>query len=321
MARLILILISFVLSVNVWAGNIPATFYVDSVLGSDNSSTTTGLATDNAWATVAKVNAFSRTNILTYSEDFTHSPWTISAADTLLIADNAVAPDGTTTADRIQETATSAGHRVYTPDITVVTATPYSFSSYAKAGERNWLILSTWVTGGYAHSYFDLANGVVGTDGHGATAKIESVVNGWYRCSVVRTSNGTVLDVYIWETTGDGVVGHLGDNVSGLYIWGAHLGTTSLSPYIPTTTAAVTASFQPGDNILFKRGQTWAETLTVPSSGTSGAHITFGSYGGGAKPNITGGVDMNGKTYVDTQFTNNWQLPNFIQSPSFPSWR
>lgn len=46
------------------------------------------------------------------------------------------------------------------------------------------------------------------------------------------------------------------------------------------------ATFQPGDNILFKRGQIWREQLTVPSSGTSGNPITFGAYGTGANPKI-----------------------------------
>lgn len=43
------------------------------------------------------------------------------------------------------------------------------------------------------------------------------------------------------------------------------------------------------DQILFKKGDTWREQLTVPSSGTSGHPITFGAYGdSGAKPIISG---------------------------------
>jgi parallel beta-helix repeat protein len=48
------------------------------------------------------------------------------------------------------------------------------------------------------------------------------------------------------------------------------------------------ASFSPGDSILFKRGCTWREQLTVPSSGSAGLPITFGAYGTGAKPIISG---------------------------------
>jgi hypothetical protein len=48
------------------------------------------------------------------------------------------------------------------------------------------------------------------------------------------------------------------------------------------------SSFFAGDFILFKKGETWREQLTVPSSGSSGSVITFGSYGSGAAPIITG---------------------------------
>jgi hypothetical protein len=63
-----------------------------------------------------------------------------------------------------------------------------------------------------------------------------------------------------------------------------------LSPSSPwKTIAKVNASkFNPGDQILFKRGETWREQLTVPSSGSSGNPITFGAYGSGALPVING---------------------------------
>ena len=48
------------------------------------------------------------------------------------------------------------------------------------------------------------------------------------------------------------------------------------------------SSFNPGDTILFKRDEVWREQLNVPSSGSSGNPITFGAYGSGNKPIITG---------------------------------
>ncbi len=48
------------------------------------------------------------------------------------------------------------------------------------------------------------------------------------------------------------------------------------------------ASFAAGDSILFKRGCTWREQLTVPSDGSVGLPITFGAYGDGVKPIING---------------------------------
>ena len=47
-------------------------------------------------------------------------------------------------------------------------------------------------------------------------------------------------------------------------------------------------SFSPGDNILFKRGEIWREQLIIPSFGNSTNQITFGDYGTGEKPIISG---------------------------------
>ncbi|MDL1975808.1 MAG: right-handed parallel beta-helix repeat-containing protein [Deltaproteobacteria bacterium] len=46
-------------------------------------------------------------------------------------------------------------------------------------------------------------------------------------------------------------------------------------------------SFLPGDSILLKRGETWNERLSFPSSGSEGNPITIGAYGTGNKPKIT----------------------------------
>jgi hypothetical protein len=47
-------------------------------------------------------------------------------------------------------------------------------------------------------------------------------------------------------------------------------------------------TFQPGDSILFKRGDVWNESLTPGSSGGLGNPIKFDAYGSGAAPNLTG---------------------------------
>jgi hypothetical protein len=47
-------------------------------------------------------------------------------------------------------------------------------------------------------------------------------------------------------------------------------------------------AFQPGDSILFKRGDVWNESLTPVSSGSSGNPIAFDAYGTGTAPNLTG---------------------------------
>ena len=52
------------------------------------------------------------------------------------------------------------------------------------------------------------------------------------------------------------------------------------------------ATFAAGDQILFKRGQVWNESLAPPSSGASGNPIVFDAYGTGEAPTLTGYVGL-----------------------------
>lgn len=55
------------------------------------------------------------------------------------------------------------------------------------------------------------------------------------------------------------------------------------------TLAKVNAtSLAPGDRVLFRRGDAWAETLRPSASGAQGNPITYADYGSGALPMITG---------------------------------
>jgi len=71
-----------------------------------------------------------------------------------------------------------------------------TFSVYAKAGTLNWIRMR-----GSSNTYFDLANGVIGADGH-IDSKIESIGNGWYRCSVV-TETSTLARIYLATDNGN----------------------------------------------------------------------------------------------------------------------
>jgi len=63
-------------------------------------------------------------------------------------------------------------------------------------------------------------------------------------------------------------------------------------------------NFQPGDAILFKKGETWREQVTISSSGSEGNPIIYSSYGTGPKPvinlaeTITGWTVYSGNIYV-----------------------
>ncbi len=80
------------------------------------------------------------------------------------------------------------------------------------------------------------------------------------------------------------------------------------------TIAKVNASkFSPGDQILFKRGATWREQLTVLSSGSSGNPITFGAYGSGTKPKILGSIDFSAPGSWTYEGGNLWYATSAVQ--------
>jgi hypothetical protein len=96
----------------------------------------------------------------------------------------------------------------------------------------------------------------------------------------------------------------------------ANSGTSATAAW--QTIAHVNAqTFQPGDSVLFRRGDVWNESLAPASSGASGNPITFDAYGTGPAPNLTGYYAVPASAWVQVYgFTNAWkaQLPNGIHS-------
>lgn len=64
-------------------------------------------------------------------------------------------------------------------------------------------------------------------------------------------------------------------------------GTSSSTPW-QTIAKINNSTFHPSDSILFKSGDTWREQLNISGSGSAGNPITFGNYGAGAMPTISG---------------------------------
>jgi hypothetical protein len=67
-------------------------------------------------------------------------------------------------------------------------------------------------------------------------------------------------------------------------------------------------TFQPGDSILFKRGDVWNESLVPSSSGSSGNPIAFDAYGTGPAPNLTGYYSVPSSAWVHVS-GNAWKAP------------
>lgn len=164
-----------------------------------------------------------RYNLLTKTEAFDDAVW--SKANASITANATTAPDGTATADKLVEGATTNTH--YTRVTASVSAsTSCTLSFYAKAAGRSYCSLNIYAVSpaaNIAECYFDLALGVVQTPAAGS-ASISSVGNGWYRCSVTGTMNSSTsayITMFVANTSSTN--NYTGDGTSGIYIWGADL--------------------------------------------------------------------------------------------------
>jgi len=129
-----------------------------------------------------------RENLLLQSNNFDTFPWRNANATP---TSGQSGYDGTNDAWLLQATTTGQNFRYY--DISV--SSVYTISIYAKAGTTNWFFFYA-VSGGAA--WFDLGNGVVGHLNSGiVSSSIESVGNGWYRCSATYNGNLSSMRVYL----------------------------------------------------------------------------------------------------------------------------
>ena len=143
-------------------------------------------------------------NLLTCSENFDNGTWT--KLDASISANAISAPDGTITAGKLIEAATSAVHPVLRDVSGLSDDTAYTFSVFAKAGERSWLSLQFRnKANNYFIAYFDLSTASIGTVQGGASAVINALDNGWYRCSIALTSGSgaTTPRCLLYPSTGD----------------------------------------------------------------------------------------------------------------------
>lgn len=187
------------------------------------------------------------TNLFTYSEQSDNAAWTAAAAT---IGVNAVAaPDGTTTADKLIETATTAAHSLTRTAAQTIAAYGVNTGSvFVKAAGRTALQVKL-ANGADTNSItyqFDLSAGTVSSAtvvglSQSTSATITPYGNGWYRCSVTGILDSFSTTANLTYTLMDGAAtSYLGVITSGVYLWGHQLEAGQLTSYIATTAAAAT---------------------------------------------------------------------------------
>jgi hypothetical protein len=171
---------------------------------------------------------YAEANMLLYSEQFDDPSWT---KNNVTVSPNVTtAPDGTLTADKLVESATTSQHILQQVN-TRVASLSYTYSVYAKIAE--WTSFQLQLGSGGPIGTFNLV-AQTASFGTGATAAtIQDVGAGWFRCTVTGPANASSF-TYIYKNA----TSYLGDGVSGIYIWGAQLNPGALQTYIATTATA-----------------------------------------------------------------------------------
>jgi hypothetical protein len=165
-----------------------------------------------------------RTNLCLQSNGFNTASWTVSSAT---VTSGQAGYDGTNNAYEL--TSTVNGGNIFQ---TNTQSGVQTYSVYAKGSVSNGIRLFAPGTVNCS-AYFNLNLGTVGTITGGATAKIDSVGNGWFRCSISFDQTNLTLRFYPTNNANAQAAGTI-------FIQNSQLETGDIATdYIPTTTTAV----------------------------------------------------------------------------------
>lgn len=225
-------------------------FYVADSSVAPGAATVTGMWA-NYWEGNQAQYSTPRTNLLLQSNSPSNASWTKNSYTVTAAATNG--PDGVTnSASKISDNAsTSTGRNWLQPVSSANAAVQNTLSIFAKAGERNFILIrlvSTVNNANYNYANFTLTGAgsvsVVGNNGaaSGAKATITALANGWYKCTLSGIcGTGTGVQPFFFAPLVSGLASstYLGVAGNGIYVFGAQLETGATpTSYIPSTTAS-----------------------------------------------------------------------------------
>jgi len=201
------------------------------------------------------------TNKCLYSEQFDAAGWSLLGSS--VTPNVTVAPDGSNTAYLLAEDATTGEHRVGRNITTNVTT--IAFSCYLKAGTRAQARLMGWnsTDSTFLAIAVNLATGSI----IAGAGTIESVGNGWYRCTAMGTPT-VALSAYfvnIRNTT----ITYTGDGSSGLYVWGGQAEESPVATSYVQSAASVGVRQNELGNLKFPTTQGWGGANAFPHAAGS----------------------------------------------------
>jgi hypothetical protein len=184
------------------------------------------------------------TNVALRSEQFDNASWLKSSST--INANQALAPDGSFSADKFFAASTASIQPYINQTITGAATALQSFSVFVKQNEARFIqfIFGSGEVVGDPRANFNLSNGSLGSVDPEFTAQIKSINNGWYKISVSGLANSTTLRprlVLIKSATDTRAQSNSWAGGDGLFVWGAQLEALPFaSSYIRTEGSAVT---------------------------------------------------------------------------------
>jgi len=223
-----------------------------------------------------------RTNALLQSQNFDNASW--NKNNVTITADQTTAPDGTLTADLINEGTAAAIHCFYGTNY-ANPAGPSTISVYIKGGTRRYVSIRGESTAAatYAWVTIDTQTGAISSNASILSASATLSTNGFYRVvfsfSSAGLASGNIVIAGSSVSTAPTTSTVLGDTYTGtsstFYVWGAQVEQASFATsYIPTTTAAATRAadvLKITGNFMGSGPWTWLTDVAIAFRTISGA--------------------------------------------------
>jgi hypothetical protein len=176
-------------------------------------------------------------NAITYSEDFSQTSfWNANSNVTIL--KNYKSPDGTLNASKIIPNTTNSQHSIKATG--KLTNSRYNYTIYVKASGNSFFQIANQATSDYVN--FNLNNGTYFASNSNDEVSVDYFGDGWYRCNVYfATTFQGIYNVIIENIGSTRLESFVGNDVDGIYIWGAQAEQGSYATsYIPTQGGTVT---------------------------------------------------------------------------------
>jgi hypothetical protein len=232
-----------------------------------------------------------RTNLLVRSEEFDNATWTPVSLPAAVTANNAIAPNGTLTADLITGVSAAADRILQT--VTLLNSTVYTYSIYIK--QNTTLLTRTGLFDATTSAWMGAvdiawAAGVPSTSsttGSPSNISYVAVGDGWYRCSFTTTTTTASTQIHFHPDRNN--------TQASAWIWGAQLEVGSaVTPYIQSpsvfTSRASSGTYVGGNGLI----QTAVTNLLLRSEEFDTTWVNTES-----SENINVAVAPNGTTTAD----------------------